>query len=129
MSNSKLKYPALLLLMLLLIIIAGSLLDDNYSFAFSFLDLFNLSLSFAITAMISMLVFIRGIKEEPGRRAMHTLTATGIKFVAGLFIALVWFAVAKKNEPECIILFLLLYLAFSLFLMFVIIKTLKNNSL
>jgi hypothetical protein len=125
----RLKYLSILLIIFLLLFCTAVFTDSKYGLEFDTIELFNLTISFAIVSMGGLIVFFRGISKEPRARAMHSLTAMGIKFIAELFIALAWFAIAKKTEQSCIILFFVLYLAFSLYFIFVIINTLKNKSL
>lgn len=124
-----LKYLSSLLILILLLFCTGVLIDLKLNLEFNELDLFNLTISFALASMIGLLVYSRGFAKEPGEKAMHTFAAVSIKFITELFIALIWFAVAKKTTPSCILLFFVLYLAFSLYFIRVIINTLKNKSL
>jgi hypothetical protein len=124
-----LKYLAGLMLLLILILSSGVALDKYSNLNIGAINLFNLTISFAITTIVVLLIYFRGLAKEPREKAMHTFTAVGVKFIIELFIALTWFVLAKKTTPSCLILFFVLYLAFSLYLMFVIINTLKNKSL
>lgn len=127
--KTNLKYLSSLLIIFLLLLCTGVLIDLKLNLDFNELDLFNLTISFALASMIGLLVYFRGFAKEPGEKAMHTFTAISIKFITELFIALIWFAVAKKTTTSCILLFFVLYLAFTLYFIRVIINTLKNKSL
>jgi hypothetical protein len=89
----------------------------------------SLVFSFAASTLLSMLVFIRGLAREPGAQAMHSIVSIGLKFLMELIIVLIWFVAAKKTSAEYILLFFVLYLAFSMFSINVILKTLKKKSL
>jgi len=93
------------------------------------ISIVSLILSFAITDLLSLIIFIRGLPLAADAQGMHTFVATGVKFIVELFISLIWFVAAKKTSAEYILLFFVLYLAFSLFLVIVILKTLKKKSL
>jgi hypothetical protein len=75
------------------------------------------------------MIFFRGQKRDPQSQTMHLLVALGIKFIIELIIALLWFFVAKKSGLESVILFFVLYLAFTLFSVLVVLKTLKYKPL
>lgn len=60
---------------------------------------------------------------------MHLMLAISLKMLIEMVLALLWFFVAKKNSADSLILFFILYLAFSLFSIFCMLKTLKNKSL
>jgi hypothetical protein len=88
-----------------------------------------LILSFTVSTLLSLIIFVRGLPLAADLQGMHTFVATGVKFIVELFIVLIWFVVAKKTSVNYILLFFVLYLAFSLFLVIVILKTLKKKSL
>ncbi|HBE41437.1 MAG TPA: hypothetical protein DDW27_09575 [Bacteroidales bacterium] len=70
-----------------------------------------------------------GQKKDQEGQTMHILVALGIKFIVELVIALLWFFVAKKTGLSLVILFFVLYLAFTLFLVLIVLKTLIHKSL
>jgi len=124
-----LKY--LLPLLILFIIACSGTLAINciFSLGMDEISIVSLILSFAITDLLSLIIFIRGLPLAADAQGMHTFVATGVKFIVELFISLIWFVAAKKTSAEYILLFFVLYLAFSLFLVIVILKTLKKKSL
>jgi hypothetical protein len=60
---------------------------------------------------------------------MHTLLSVSFKFIIELILALIWFIVAKKTTFHSVLLFFVLYLAFTLISIWLILKTLKYRSL
>lgn len=60
---------------------------------------------------------------------MNTFAAISLKFIIELVIALVWFILMKKYGWYNIILFFVLYLAFSIISIVIILKSLKNKTL
>jgi hypothetical protein len=60
---------------------------------------------------------------------MHLLVAISVKFLMELVLALIWFFVAKKSDTPSLLLFFILYLGFSLFLVHLMLNTLRHNSL
>jgi hypothetical protein len=88
-----------------------------------------LSCAFAATAFISVLIFLKGQTKEPGSRIVYTLTAMGAKFLLEMILALFWFFIFKKISFPSVLLFFVLYLAFTLFTVYIILNTLKKNNL
>jgi hypothetical protein len=96
---------------------------------FDFTEITILSLSFATLSLVTLIIFFRGRGKNPEDQTLHIIVAMGIKFIMELFIALMWFFVAKKTAPSLVILFFVLYLAFTLFSVLVVLKTLTYKSL
>jgi len=127
--KSNLKYLLTILILIFLLFCTGLLIDSRLHLDFNTLELFNLTISFALVSIISLIVYFRGFAKSHGERAMHTFTSVSIKFIMELFIALIWFLIAKKTTPSCVLLFFVLYLSFTLYFIWVVINTLKNKSL
>ena len=112
-----------------LILAAGLVLISVYDPGFGFAGIAVLSLSFALLSLLTLIIFFTGQKKEPEARTMYILVALGIKFILEMVIALLWFFVAKKTGLTSVILFFVLYLAFTLFSILVVLKTLKYKPL
>lgn len=84
---------------------------------------------FSLIALTSFIIFLRGQSREPHSRTMHTFVSVSLKFLLELLLTAVWFIIAKKTSPESVLMFFVLYLTFSLFLILNILKALKNKSL
>ena len=119
----------ILLLLLVFIITFGYALIVTGTVNLLLSDLAVLSFIFALISMITILIFFNGQKKETGSQTMHTLVSVSVKFLLELFFALIWFLIMKKTDTSSVILFFVLYLAFTLFSVFIILKTLKNKSL
>lgn len=124
-----LKYFLSLFILFLVVCCGSVILNSVFSLGMNVSSVIFITLSFALSALLSLVVFFRGMSHQGSEQAMHTFVAVGIKFLAELFIALIWFIAAKKTSAEYIILFFVLYLAFSLFYIILILKTLKKKSL
>jgi len=85
--------------------------------------------SFFIITSLALVVFNAGIAKPDDTSTLYTMSAIGTKFFLSAILALVYFAVLKKSEPGFVILFFILYLAFTFYLLRVILKALKNKSL
>lgn len=113
----------------LFIICTGYFLQPVIKINDFFPDLVILSIVFTLISIISVYVFLRGQSKEPQSQTMHTLVSLGIKFLLELILALLWFIVAKKTSSQSVLMFFVLYLTFSLLLIFNVLKTLKNKAL
>ena len=118
-----------LVLLQIFILLAGFILTQKSEPGFGFREIAALSFSFASLSFITILIFFRGQKKDPEGQTMHLLVALGIKFIMELVIALLWFFVAKKTGLASLLLFFVLYLAFTLFSVLVVLKTLKYKPL
>lgn len=118
-----------LIILEILILVAGFLITSNSDTDLHFRGIFILSVAFALTATLILAIFFRGRGREPVSQTMHLLVSLSLKFLVELVIAFIWFFVAKKTGLSSVILFFVLYLAFTLFSVLVVLKTLKYKSL
>ena len=112
-----------------LILSGGLVLLARSDPGFEFAGIVALSMSFALLSLLTLIIFFLGQKKGPEARTMYILVALGIKFILEMVIALLWFFVAKKTGLTSVILFFVLYLAFTLFSVLVVLKTLKYKPL
>jgi hypothetical protein len=113
----------------LIINFAGYLLLSIIEINLKFISIAALSTIFALIALISIIVFIKGQTKEPGTQTIYTLVSISLKFLLEMVIALFWFFVFKKTSISSVLLFFILYLTFTFFSIWVILNTLKNNTL
>lgn len=92
-------------------------------------DLFLLLLIFSLITIVYLLIIIRGRKKSTESSTLHLLTATAVKLFSEMILALIWFIAVKKTGVESVILFFVLYLAFTLFSILIVLNTLKTKSL
>jgi hypothetical protein len=123
------KYLFGLLLIDLLIFLAGYLLIDHTGIILSFGEIIFLTICFFSITLTSLLIFYRGQKKEVSSQTIHILAAIVVKMLLEMVLALVWFFVLKKTDPSDLLLFFVLYLAFSLYSIICMLKTLKSKSL
>ncbi|MDF1560323.1 MAG: hypothetical protein P1P83_08945 [Bacteroidales bacterium] len=83
---------------------------------------------FAISALASIIVFFRGAGKNPETSVFATLIALGIKLLLSLVLALLFFLVLKNRDTASIILFFILYLAFTVFVILTFLSVLKKMS-
>lgn len=84
--------------------------------------------AFIASTSISLYIFFLGRSKPDGEDSLFTMSAIGVKFLLSIIAALVWFAVLKKVETGELLIFFVLYLTFTVFLVGVIAKELKKNS-
>jgi hypothetical protein len=123
------KYFILLLFLNILLLVTGYFLISLAVISILFIDIVLLSSGFSVISLITLIIFFRGQSKEPDSQTMHSLVAISLKFLLELVLALVWFIVAKKTSLLSVIIFFVLYLTFTLFSVWIILKTLKNKSL
>ena len=123
------KYILWLILIEFLILAGGLVLLSWYDPGFDFAGIVVLSSSFALLSLLTLIIIFSGQKKDPEAHTMYMLFAFGIKFILELVIALLWFFVAKKTSLTSVILFFVLYLAFTLYTILIMVKTLKNKVL
>ncbi len=83
---------------------------------------------FALTALISLLIFFNGQQSAPERSVFITLMALGVKMLLSFVLALLFLAVFKNTQTGSVILFFILYLAFTVFVFLTIFSVLKKRS-
>lgn len=123
------KYFVLLLLLELLVLISGRYVMPSLLSTASFTDVAICSVFFTLNSALVLTIFFRGRNRDAESQTMHSLVAISIKFLAELFFALVWIFILKKRESDMLLLFFVLYLAFTIFSVIVILKVLKDKSL
>jgi len=84
---------------------------------------------FLVITALSLLVFLIGTVKSPESQPLYTMGALGLKFFLSMIFALIYFIVLKNTTLGYIILFFLLYLAFTIYLLRGIVKILKIKSL
>lgn len=123
------KFLTGLLLIMLLAFFAGYLLVTLTASSLSLSEIILLSGSYFFITFISLIIFGRGQKKEAGSQTMHILAAISVKMLLEMVLALIWFFVLKKTSPSDLLLFFVLYLAFSLYSIIFMLKTLKSKSI
>ena len=123
------RYLFGLLFLFSFFLFAGYLLLAFVDINITFSELAILSLGFSTITLLVISIVRRGTRKDPSGLTMHLLAALSIKLLLEMVLALMWFFVAKKTSGASLILFFVLYLAFSLFSITLMLNTLKNKSL
>jgi hypothetical protein len=122
-------YILFLLILNLISFGTGYLLISAAGVKFALTDITILTFIFSLISFITITIFLRGQTKEPDSQTLHSLVSVSFKFLLEMVLALVWFIVAKKISLTSVIIFFVLYLTFTLFSIWVILKTLRNKSL
>jgi len=83
---------------------------------------------FAFISLTAFLIFFSGLKKDYERSMFHTLMALGFKMLLSFVFALLFFLIFKNRETASVILFFVLYLEFTLFVILTFVSVLKNKS-
>ncbi len=124
-----LRYILRLLVLTALLVASGYFLARIPALNLYFPDIPVLTLSFLAITSLALCIFHRGQKKEPESRVMHLIVAISLKMLLEMVLVLLWFFVAKKTSLTCVISFFVLYLAFSLFSILLMVKALREKSL
>lgn len=123
------KFLTGILLIGLTVIVSAYLAGKFTALNINLTDLVILTLCFIVISLVMILIFIKGLSQEPESQSIYSLAAIGVKIILEMSLALVWLIIAKKTGVISVILFFVLYLAISLYSIFFVLKTLKKKSL
>jgi hypothetical protein len=88
-----------------------------------------LSLTFSLISFFTLLIFFIGQAKTPGVQLIYTFSGISVNFILATITALIWFVIAKNIQTQFVLLFFILYLAFTFFSVLVILNVLKNKDL
>lgn len=123
------KHYLFLLILSLLVIILIFILNKIIPASGNPLNSIMLAGGFTITAFISLLIFFNGQRSVPEKSVFMTLISVGVKMLLSFVLALLFFVVFKNNRTGSVILFFILYLAFTVFVFLTIFSVLKKKSI
>ncbi len=119
-----LRLLALSLVSVILIIAIDKLLPSLFDTAAAVL----LAAGFTLAAFISLLIFFNGFYADREKSVFLTLIALGVKMLLSFVLALLFLLVFKNDSIGSIILFFVLYLAFTVYVVFTFTSVLKKKS-
>jgi hypothetical protein len=123
------RYILHLLMLNILLITAGYTISTLGIINVLFSDILILDISFLLIAIITAFIFFRGQTKDPESQTLHNLVSLSLKFLLELLLAVIWFIIAKKSSLQSVILYFVIYLTLTLFLIWVMLKTLKYRVL
>lgn len=83
---------------------------------------------FTFISLTALIIFFFGHNTNPEKNVFSTLTAIGVKMLLSFILALLFFVVFKNKETKSVILFFILYLAFTVFVFFTFHRIIKRKS-
>jgi len=87
-----------------------------------------LTTGFALAAFISLLIFFNGFFSDNEKSVFMTLIALGVKMLLSFVLALLFLLVFKNDSTGSLILFFILYLAFTFYVILTFTGVLKKKS-
>jgi hypothetical protein len=118
-----------LLLLDLAILMTGYSLTAFTAIMLPLSDILILTFCYSVIAAISLFIFCKREGKDPGSQTIHILVAITVKMLLEMVLALIWFQVLKKTYPFTVLIFFILYLAYSLYSLIFMLNTLKRKSL
>jgi hypothetical protein len=84
---------------------------------------------FFLISLLVLVLFINASQKDAEKRIAQTLLAISLKAFLSMVFALVYFLVFKKKDIATVLLFFVLYLGFTLFVVFSLLNMIKKESL
>ena len=122
------RYYLRLLALSLIFVILVITLKRLYPSLYDITDALWLTAGFTLAALASLLIFFNGFFSDREKSVFLTLIAMGVKMLLSFVLALLYLLVFKNDAIGAIILFFILYLAFTVFVVFTFTGVLKNKS-
>lgn len=116
-----------LLLIYTILLLGGILLIRLFGIALQLQVYASLLTIMTLITLSAYLLITAGMRKGEKEQGIYLLAGLGGKFLAYLIVILVYWAVGKNLTKEFIIVFFVLYLLLSIFLIEIIYKALKTN--
>lgn len=93
------------------------------------LNAFYITLSYYLIVNILVLfLFFKGSSKNPEKAIVYTLLTISLKFILYISFIIIYYLITKNLSKGYLIIFFTLYLAFSFFTLFAVLKELKLRS-
>ena len=122
------RYYLRLLALSLIFVILVITLERLYPSLYDTTDAVFLTAGFTVAAFASLLIFFNGFFSDREKSVFLTLIALGVKMLLSFVLALLYLLVFKNDAIGAIILFFILYLAFTVFVVLTFTGVLKKKS-
>ncbi len=122
------KHYLLLLVMSLVLIMLIILLNRFQPSLYNPGSAVVLTGAFSLAAFASLLAFFNGFNSDTAKSVLFTLIALVIKTLLSLIIALLYLVVFKNDQTGSVILFFILYLTFTVYVIYTFTRVLKKKS-
>jgi len=111
------------------LLLAGLIINNLFPGTVEKSSLLILVILFFILSNIVLSITFFGSKKNPETQVLFNFGAIGVKFVLAAIIALLYFEAFKKSGLNNILLFFVLYLVFTIYLMVIIVKGLNTRTI
>ncbi len=127
-SRRAIKHYFLLLAFALLTLLILFIINHLSPSLFPVKNILPLTGGFTIIAIAALMIFFFGSEGNEEKSVFATLIAIGVKMLLSFVFALLFFVVFKNKETGSIILFFILYLAFTFFVILTFLRIIKRKS-
>lgn len=127
-TRRALKQYLLLILYSLLIVVIFLSVNSISELPIPLKDFLLLTGGFTIISLTALMIFFFGQNSNPEKNVFSTLIALGVKMLLSFILALLFFVVFKNRETGSVILFFVLYLAFTFFVFLTFLRIIKQKS-
>ncbi len=127
-THRAIKHYILLLAFALLILLLLFGLNKISPSFFPVNNILLLTGGFAVISMTALVIFFHGTEGNGEKRVFTTLIAIGVKMLLSFVLALLFIVVFKNKETGSVILFFILYLAFTFYIFFTFFRIAKKKS-
>ena len=127
-SRRAIKHYLLLLAFALLTLLILFVINKLSPSLFPVKNILPLTGGFSIIAIAALMIFFFGSEGNEEKSVFATLIAIGIKMLLSLVFALLFFVVCKNKETGSVILFFILYLGFTFFVILTFLRIIKRKS-
>jgi hypothetical protein len=122
------RYYLRLLALFLILAILVTATGLHVHSLFNLLPALLLTAGFALAAFTSLLIFFNGFFSGSEKSVFLTLIALGVKMLLCFVLALLFFLVFKNDSTGSLVLFFILYLAFTFYVIHTFTGILKRKS-
>ena len=127
-THTAIKHYLLLLVLSLVLIMLIIILNRFQPSLYNSGSAVALTGAFTLAAFASILAFFNGFNSDTAKSVLFTLIALVIKTLLSLIIALLYLVVFKNDQTGSVILFFILYLTFTVYVIYTFTRVLKKKS-
>jgi len=127
-SRRAIKHYLLLLAFALLTLLLLTGINRFSSSLFPVENILLLTGGFTFIAVISLMIFFYGSEGNEEKSVFATMIALGVKMLLSFVMALLFFVVLKNKGTGSVILFFILYLSFTVFVILAFLRIIRRKS-
>jgi hypothetical protein len=127
-TRGALKHYLLLILYSLLLVAVFLCINSISPTPIPIKNVFLVTGGFTFISLVALIIFFFGQSTDPEKKVISTLAAIGVKMVLSFILALLFFVMLKNKDTGSVILFFILYLAFTFFVFLAFLRIIKRKS-